>query len=335
VIRRTIHLTIAAAMLATAAPVHADPAGAGPDLPPNKLRLDNKYAYGDGRPGVFDWIARVPGDFRDYGKTGFRKDRVPAWIFITASTLVLLPMDQYLVRKAHNLGSHLGITHTAYQKNILTFRVPGTKSDVGFEGPFDSGSALYFLGDGWTDVIIASGFITTGLVTGDNRPLQVASEMGESILASGTIVQVLKHVTGRQSPFESTQPGGEWRFFPNQYTYAHHTPSYDAYPTGHLCAAMATVTVISENYPEHTYIRPVGYTLMTALGFQMLNNGVHWASDYPLGIALGYWFGDMAVKKGKGTFSTDRVELEPFLLPRGGGVTATVRIPAGRKESAS
>ena len=31
----------------------------------------------------------------------------------------------------------------------------------------------------------------------------------------------------------------------------------------------------------------------------MLNNGVHWASDYPLGIWLGYAFGKMAVRKGR------------------------------------
>ena len=62
---------------------------------------------------------------------------------------------------------------------------------------------------------------------------------------------------------------------------------------------MATVTVIAENYPEYHFIRPVGYGLMGVLGYAMLNNGVHWASDYPLGIALGYGFAKIAVRNGR------------------------------------
>lgn len=31
----------------------------------------------------------------------------------------------------------------------------------------------------------------------------------------------------------------------------------------------------------------------------MVNNGIHWASDYPLGIALGYFFGKSALKMAK------------------------------------
>ena len=33
--------------------------------------------------------------------------------------------------------------------------------------------------------------------------------------------------------------------------------------------------------------------------FQMVNNGVHWASDYPLGIAMGWAVAKMAVQMGQ------------------------------------
>jgi len=72
-----------------------------------------------------------------------------------------------------------------------------------------------------------------------------------------------------------------------------------AFPSGHLATAMMTVTVLSENYPEYTLIRPIGYGLMTLLGFQMVNNGVHWASDYPLALAIGYGLGKVAVSHGR------------------------------------
>ena len=171
-----------------------------------------------------------------------------------------------------------------------------------------------------------------GVAKSDNRALQTSSQMAEAIIGSGAVVQTLKHVTGRQSPFTSTMPGGAWHFFPNQLDYAHHVPSYDAFPSGHLAAAMATVTVISGNYPEYTFIRPLGYSLMSVLGFQMLNNGVHWASDYPLGIALGYGFGRIAVLKGKGQYKTSSVHFQPVVFHSGGGIQMTVDFSSGKQK---
>ncbi len=37
---------------------------------------------------------------------------------------------------------------------------------------------------------------------------------------------------------------------------------------------------------------------MTLIGFAMVNNGVHWISDYPLAIALGYTYGKIATSRG-------------------------------------
>jgi hypothetical protein len=44
---------------------------------------------------------------------------------------------------------------------------------------------------------------------------------------------------------------------------------------------MATITVIASNYPEIKWIKPVGYTLMGAMAFEIMSSKVHWASDYP------------------------------------------------------
>jgi hypothetical protein len=121
----------------------------------------------------------------------------------------------------------------------------------------------------------------------------------EAIASTGFVVQVLKHVTGRETPAKHTVPGGKWRFFPSPADYGRNVPKYDAWPTGHLATAMATVTVIADNYPEWKLARPIGYTLMAACGFAMLNNGVHWASDYPFGISLGYTMAKLAERTGK------------------------------------
>ena len=70
------------------------------------------------------------------------------------------------------------------------------------------------------------------------------------------------------------------------------------FPSGHLATAMATITILAGNYPDNKYIKPVGYSLMGLLGYAMLNNGVHWISDYPLAIAIGYTCGKIVSSRG-------------------------------------
>jgi hypothetical protein len=61
---------------------------------------------------------------------------------------------------------------------------------------------------------------------------------------------------------------------------------------------MSTVTVITENYPEVHWIKPIGYTLVGLVGISLVNVGYHWYSDLPLGIGLGYLFGKIAAGSG-------------------------------------
>jgi membrane-associated phospholipid phosphatase len=98
----------------------------------------------------------------------------------------------------------------------------------------------------------------------------------------------------------STHPRGSWKLFPSFNEYNQRTATYDAMPSGHVMTATLTFTIISERYPQYNkYVYPVGGLWISALMFEMVNNGVHWASDYPLGIAMGYIFGKMATKMGK------------------------------------
>ena len=132
---------------------------------------------------------------------------------------------------------------------------------------------------------------TYGFATKDERALTTASQTVEAVLSCGIVVQVLKHLTGRESPFVSTKSGGVWKILPNQIDYHKHVPAYDAYPSGHVATALATVTVVAENYPEWIWVRPLGYAVIGFLAVSMANTGIHWYSDYPLGLALGYSFG--------------------------------------------
>jgi hypothetical protein len=211
----------------------------------------------------------VPGDWAKYGHAAFRNDKLPEWLGIAAMTGFLIVVDEDLYR----------ISKGWYDRSHVLRQ---------FMYSFDK------LGDGRGQFTTVGAFAAYGLLANDKRALRTASQTIQAILAAGTVVQILKHITGRESPFVSTAPGGVWRWFPNQVDYFNRVPYYDAYPSGHVESSLATVVVIAENYPEVTWIRPVGYTIVGLIGLGMAHTGIHWYSDYPLGIALGYAFGMIA-----------------------------------------
>ncbi|MGI4740953.1 MAG: phosphatase PAP2 family protein [Janthinobacterium lividum] len=267
------------------------------------------------RPGQLRWLLHIPRDVVQFPGTYFKRDNIPAFVAIALGSAALYAADEPILHGAQSLGRSMGLDATSTQKTLVYWPLYIGKAKVPFEFnvPSNLNSTFYFLGDGWTHLTIATSFLAYGVIKKDNRASQTASQLGEAILSTGLVVQALKRTTGRQSPFRSTQDRGRWFFLPSYNTYQRNVSNYDAFPTGHLATAMATLTVIAENYPEYHFIRPVGYGLMGLLGYAMLNNGVHWASDYPLGIAIGYGFAKIAVRNGR-----TRVA-EPTLPPNGTG----------------
>lgn len=229
------------------------------------------YPAFDTRPlRWYSMVTNIPGDYTAFYHAAFRSEYVPLYTFIAGSTAAFLVSDES-TWQASNRWYHAS-------------RSVGTLSNL-----------FTALGDGTTQFGLGAVFAVDGLIENDPHALRTGSEIVEAVLASGSLVQILKHMTGRQSPFTETRPGGAWRFFPNQIQYHKHVPAYDAYPSGHLTTAIATVVVIAENYPETKWIRPVGYGLSGILAVSMVNRGIHWYSDYPLAIALGYSFGYVIV----------------------------------------
>jgi hypothetical protein len=255
----------------------------------------NRYDYK--RPHAFDFAKNILPDNRDFFRYVFSRESITPAAIIAGSTALLIWKDQALVDEAHRFGDRLHLSHDNDQTGRHGFKIGSQK--IEFAHPENWGQALYFLGDGWLHFGVAGSFLGVGLAKDDNRALQTASQIVESVFASGLVVQVLKHTTGRESPFTTNTPGGVWRFFPNQREYHKNVAKHDAFPSGHLAAATASVTVINENYSEYRALKPITYTLLGLLSFQMMNNGVHWAGDYPLALGLGYKFGKIAVHRGR------------------------------------
>lgn len=120
-----------------------------------------------------------------------------------------------------------------------------------------------------------------------------------SKFSAAEISFLFERYAGRENPSDATVAGGRWRPLPSMGEFQNHKPKYDAFPSGHLATFVSAVTIISENYPTKKWIKPIGYTIAGLLSFSMINNGVHWASDFPIGFALGYGYGKYITRKNK------------------------------------
>ncbi|WP_031257289.1 phosphatase PAP2 family protein [Elizabethkingia anophelis] len=233
------------------------------------------------RPKWHEPITNLPKDFMTTNRSFIENGN--AWYLggAVAATALLVPFDQQIVDGSRKLADNLGMS-------------PENKYAKFGPIPKSVGAGLYMIGNGTTVLLLGAGFLTYGLMKNDYRAYATASGLLESLALSGIYVQVLKRSTGRESPFiarENGNSGGAWNPFPSFSAYGKNTPHYDAMPSGHLATIMAGFTVITTNYPDVKWLKPVGYTLIGGLCFQMMQSEVHWASDYPLALLIGYFSG--------------------------------------------
>jgi membrane-associated phospholipid phosphatase len=251
----------------------------------------------------YSMFTNIPGDWARTGESAFSSDGLPVMGGIALATGVLL------------LGDHpaYSFTHGLYTNS------PDVRS---------ASNQILRAGDGRTTLGISAAFALYGFLGDDPRALRTASGTVEALLASGIAVQVLKRISGRESPIVATSGRGAWRPFPGFNAYNRNQPRYYAFPSGHLTTAMATVTVIAENYPEANWIRPLGYGIVGVTGVSLVSKGWHWYSDFPLAIAMGYTFGRIAAHHDDDARSPDEIpgsqgtsfRVLPNIGPQGTGV---------------
>jgi hypothetical protein len=239
-------------------------------------------------------ITEIPATSKRTFKTSFSKESLPYWGAIVGSTAILYHYDEEIYADLQKRGRDWGIGNQDNTKPIVSL---GQQELVRF--PSDTGSTLYFLGDGWTHAAIGGAFLGVGQITENNHTFNTGMMLWHGMVVSTIFNQTLKRSFGRESPEVSTHKRGSWRPFPSFNNYNSKTASYDAMPSGHVMTATLTFTIISERFPQYNHFTyPIGGLWVSALMFQMVNNGVHWASDYPLGIAMGYVIGKMSTQMG-------------------------------------
>lgn len=239
------------------------------------------------KPKYFGFVTQLPKTLSVASKITFRKESIPALSVVALSTAIFISFDQPLLDGAQKFGRYIHLNSRNDYKTLVSFKLGGTRVPV-YEAPRNLNSAFYSIGEGFTSLALSGGLYVYGQIKHDYRTIQTASQILQTQLAIGITTQIIKRITGRESPSRATAPGGVWRAFPSFAEFGNHTSKYDAMPSGHMTTMMGTVTVLTLNYPEKKWIKPVGYGIMALVGFAMMNNDVHWAGDYPLAIGIGY-----------------------------------------------
>ncbi len=139
------------------------------------------------------------------------------------------------------------------------------------------------------------------LALGNKRLARVSLEAGEAFLISGAITNVLKTVTMRKRPSQSSSP------FEFQW-------GSRSFPSGHVTVATAVFTVFAKEYRvKILYVVP----LLTA--FARIRKNAHWLSDTVAGGVVGYVVASVVVRK-KGFIA---------LAPTGDGFIISLKIKGG------
>jgi PAP2 superfamily len=269
-----------------------------------KKPLEKQYDVGNGKifiyqkPKAFSFLTKLPKDAAGIATATFQKKNLKPLLLVAGTTVLLLLNDESISEGVGQFSKNMHLAPEEKYKDVLNIKLGKTNISL-LKAPQNINTALYQLGQGFPSLLIGAGLFTYGKIHKDYRAISTASQLTEAFILMGVGTQLIKRVTGRQSPSEAIELDGSWHPFPSFKNYQNHTPFYDAFPSGHLATLMSTVTILAQNYPENRWIKPVGYSVIGLVGYSMINNKVHWASDYPLAIALGYLCAKQVVKNNR------------------------------------
>lgn len=253
-------------------------------------KIDDTKSYLYHKPHLFDFVTNLPKDFASTIKSCGKKENLIALGCAAVATVALLPYDQQALEDSRRFGEKIGLN-----ENVTDYKI----GDISVMIPADITTTIFLSGSKMTPIVLGIGFAGYGLINNDYRSLHTASGLVESVIVTGVFSQTFKRISGRQEPhkaIETGHPGGKWTPFPGLDAYEDDPTSYSSFSSGHVITATAALYVITENYPEYKWIKPVGFTVIAILGFQMAQSHLHWYSDYPLSLVMGYIIGKSIAK---------------------------------------
>ncbi len=180
-----------------------------PERPVTTVQINDSNQISYERPKAYSFLTNIPCDWAQAGKMAISKKGLITLSAVTVTTLLCLSVDRPAMDAVQRFGHWAGISGERKFKTGIGFKLGGIQVNM-LDLPQNLNSTLYFIGEGWPSILLTAGVLTKGLITNDNRAILTASQFAESYLAMGVTVQVLKRLTGRQSPFVATSRTGEW-----------------------------------------------------------------------------------------------------------------------------
>lgn len=234
-------------------------------------------------------LSEIPGDYADFFKSFTSKKQLLTLTKVAILTGALTKFDQPTWNFSHNFANRDNIN-----RNLC--------------------HDLVEIGDGKYHALAAAAFIGTGLATGNERTLRVGHDILESLIASGLLVQTFKRISGRESPAADDHDSRQWHIFPNLGEYQKHQTKFYAFPSGHITTTVSTLTVIVNSYPEYKWLKPASYAVVAGVGFGLMSRDMHWISDYPLAVLVGYTIGTIVTGDNKLEISERKsIKMMPFV----------------------
>lgn len=189
------------------------------------------------------------------------------------ATGVLAPFDHSIQHniRTEDLRNNTGLERAAH---ALAF--------AGGPGPFVLGGALYLAGEG-----------------GDSRRLATLGlTVTEATVVAAALNGLVKGFSGRALPNATSGEPGDFSFGRG---FHDGNGAFVSFPSGHTAASFAAATVIVEQssswHPaSRRVVAPIAYATATLVAVSRLYQDVHWASDLPLGAAIGVWSGRTVVR---------------------------------------
>ncbi len=167
---------------------------------------------------------------------------------------------------------------------------------------------------------ISALFFLSGMIFKDRKARDTATLALAAMLQSGIVVQLVKHLSGRQRPrIDGTDhwygPAGFFkRYSQNNFS------KYDSFFSGHTITAWSLATVIAEQYREQFWVGLISYSAATLCGLSRVTENDHWLSDVLLGAACGYAIGKMVVRN----FNRKKTAIVPMTGINSFGISITI-----------
>jgi hypothetical protein len=154
--------------------------------------------------------------------------------------------------------------------------------------------------------IIPAGFYLTGLLLNNEEIRRTGRILIESLLISGTIVQVIKILTSRARPYMGK---GSYSFDPIKTN-----NNFNSFPSGHSVIAFTISSVLSERF-NNIYASIGLYSLSSLTAYQRVYSNNHWFSDTFLAAVIGIVIGNSIAGLQNNDYEHGERENNPSFIP--------------------